>query len=118
VSDDEHRHPHFEEVFEEHPCVDVVHGVPFDKHTYEFVAQNECDDDTRYRYDDVLRQIANHGKYGVIPESLLSRGGVIFYINERINMESRTKNNLLHFILQEIIFKFKSYSQGKSLPLN
>ena len=58
---------HLEKVFEEHPCIDVMHIVLLCQHGYEFVAQNEGDDHSRDRQDHRVRQVLYHAEHAAVP---------------------------------------------------
>ena len=50
------RHPHLKEVFEEHPCIYLMHVVFLRQHGNQLIAQHKSDNHTGYGHNDRIRQ--------------------------------------------------------------
>ena len=58
---------HLEDIFKEHPCIDIMHVVLFCQHGDQFIAHDERDDHSRDRQDHAIRKAPDHAENTAVP---------------------------------------------------
>ena len=61
------RYPCLDQILEEHPCVDVVHVVPFRQHGDQLIAEHVGNDDPGDRHHHGIRQAVDQAVNIAIP---------------------------------------------------
>ena len=85
MADQIHSYPHFEKIFKEHPCINLVHVILFCKHGNQFITKYKCNNHACNRHNDRIGQILYQAENTSVPAlwclSNLSRNLSGFLIN-------------------------------------